>query len=201
MSCCFSPSVYLQQSMPFLKLLSYLVEASASATPYSYSPPFTSLVLEHVWSCVESNPVACLDWLAILVAKSPEVCQWMTSEFQNLELAEEWLLGHSNTRVHWSFAFLVASIVPSPYFKQNLRAKAIPVVQPLSSVAQENVQELFRMLLCLLPKADRYLGPTSDKLVAYFQLMTACLLSKTEKLMVGARYSGFCVSYLEFAVD
>ncbi|XP_062502356.1 ubiquitin carboxyl-terminal hydrolase 34-like isoform X2 [Corticium candelabrum] len=170
-----------EPSQPFLKLLGHLVEVSS--TPCA--PPFTTLILDRMWSCVESSPLLCLDWLTQQVPRSVEVSLWMHQQAYNLDLVEEWLLSHSNARVRLHFANLLASLVPSPFFRQMFRSKALPLsITQLQPGNQETVQKLFKLLLYLIERAKKYVKHDTDGLVAYFNLMTTCLVSKSEKLMV-----------------
>lgn len=149
------------------------------------APPFTALILDKIWVCVESSPLLCLDWLTQQVPRSAEVSLWMQQQTYNLDLVEEWLLGHSSARVRMHFAILLASLVPNPFFRQIFRSKAVPLsIAQLQSGHQEAVQKLFKLLLYLIERAHKYVKHGSDGLVAYFNLMTTCLVSKSEKLMV-----------------
>jgi ubiquitin carboxyl-terminal hydrolase 34 len=164
-----------------LKVLGYLVEVSS--TPGA--PPFTPLILDKIWKCVESCPLSYLDWLTQQVPRSAEVFLWMQQQTYNLDLVEEWLLNHSSARVRMHFATLLASLVPSPTFRQVFRSKALPIVSTqLQSSSQEAVQKLFKLLLYLFDRSHKYVKHGTDGLVAYFNLMTTCLVSKSEKLMV-----------------
>ena len=148
-------------------------------------PPFTALILDKIWKCVETCPVLYLDWLTQQVPRSAEVSLWMHQQTYNLDLVEEWLLNHSSARVRMFFANLLASLVPSPFFRQLFRSKAIPLsLAQLQSANQEAVQKLFKLLLYLFDRAQKYVKQDTDGLVAYFSLMTTCLVSKSEKLMV-----------------
>lgn len=89
-------------------------------------------------------------------------------------------------------AYLLVSLVPSQSFRANYRVASLklPTHAPhreLSGEAQIILHTILNLLLRLLRPARAYTdilvhGPS--KLSAYFVLMTYCMVSKTEKLMV-----------------
>lgn len=103
-----------------------------------------------------------------------------------------------NTNLIFAFHFIIAaayllvSLVPSQSFRTNYRAASLklPIHTPhrdLSDEAQLVLHTILNLLLRLLRPARVYTdilvhGP--NKLSAYFGLMTYCMVSKTEKLMV-----------------
>lgn len=89
-------------------------------------------------------------------------------------------------------AYLLVSLVPSQSFRTNYRAASLKLQmhtphRDLSEDAQVILHTILNLLLRLLRPARVYTdilvhGPS--KLSAYFGLMTYCMVSKTEKLMV-----------------
>lgn len=89
-------------------------------------------------------------------------------------------------------AYLLVSLVPSQSFRTNYRAASLKLQvhtshRDLSDEATLILHTILNLLLRLLRPARVYTdilvhGP--GKLSAYFGLMTYCMVSKTEKLMV-----------------
>lgn len=89
-------------------------------------------------------------------------------------------------------AYLLVSLVPSQSFRTNYRAASLKLQvhtshRDLSDEATLILHTILNLLLRLLRPARVYTdilvhGPS--KLSAYFGLMTYCMVSKTEKLMV-----------------
>lgn len=97
---------------------------------------------------------------------------------------------------HAAAAYLLVSLVPSQSFRTNYRAASLKL-QPtgnrdLTDDAQLILHTILGLLLRLLRPARAYTdilvhGPS--KLSAYFGLMTYCMISKTEKLMVSVTFA------------
>lgn len=93
-------------------------------------------------------------------------------------------------------AYLLVSLVPSQSFRTNYRAASLKL-QPtgnrdLTDDAQLILHTILGLLLRLLRPARAYTdilvhGPS--KLSAYFGLMTYCMISKAEKLMVSVNFT------------
>lgn len=89
-------------------------------------------------------------------------------------------------------AYLLVSLVPSQSFRANYRAASLklPIHAPqreLTGDIQMILHTILNLLLRLLRQARVYTdilvhGP--GKLSAYFGLMTYCMVTKTEKIMV-----------------
>lgn len=94
-------------------------------------------------------------------------------------------------------AYLLVSLVPSQSFRTNYRAASLKLQvhtshRDLSDEATLILHTILNLLLRLLRPARVYTdilvhGP--GKLSAYFGLMTYCMVSKTEKLMVCGKKS------------
>ncbi|XP_035782430.1 ubiquitin carboxyl-terminal hydrolase puf-like isoform X2 [Anopheles albimanus] len=175
---------------PFFKLLTLLTESSSGP---SGLPCFSQLVLQRVWDAAEYCPQSALDWLAVQAPRNKIAHTWI------LQSAESWvetfLLAHSNARVRNAAAFLLVSLVPSQNFRNSFRTAShhklsIHVFQhrEISCEAQIILHTILNLLLLLLRAARNYTDISvhgTTKLTAYFNLLTYCLVSKTEKLMVG----------------
>ncbi|KFB41316.1 hypothetical protein ZHAS_00008912 [Anopheles sinensis] len=175
---------------PFFKLLTLLTESSGGP---SGLPCFSQLVLQRVWDAAEYCPQSALDWLAVQAPRNKIAHNWI------LQSAESWvetfLLAHTNARVRNAAAYLLVSLVPSQSFRNNYRATShhklsMHVFQhrEISCEAQLILHTILNLLLLLLRSARNYTEYNvhgTTKLTAYFNLLTYCLVSKTEKLMVG----------------
>ncbi|XP_021693762.1 ubiquitin carboxyl-terminal hydrolase 34 [Aedes aegypti] len=175
---------------PFFKLLTLLTEATGGP---SGLPCFSQLVLQRVWDAAEYCPQSALDWLAVQAPRNKIAHTWI------LQSAESWvetfLLAHNNARVRNAAAYLLVSLVPSQNFRTNFRATShhkltMHASQPreISCEAQLILHTILNLLLRLLRSARNYTDISvhgTTKLTAYFNLMTYCLVSKTEKLMLG----------------
>ncbi|XP_053672069.1 ubiquitin carboxyl-terminal hydrolase puf [Anopheles nili] len=175
---------------PFFKLITLLTESSGGP---SGLPCFSQLVLQRVWDAAEYCPQSALDWLAVQAPRNKIVHSWI------LQSADSWverfLLAHGNARVRNAAAYLLVSLVPSQSFRNNYRATShhklsIHVFQhrEISCEAQLILHTILNLLLLLLRSARNYTDINvhgTSKLTAYFNLLTYCLVSKTEKLMVG----------------
>ncbi|EAT35899.1 AAEL011975-PA, partial [Aedes aegypti] len=175
---------------PFFKLLTLLTESTGGP---SGLPCFSQLVLQRVWDAAEYCPQSALDWLAVQAPRNKIAHTWI------LQSAESWvetfLLAHNNARVRNAAAYLLVSLVPSQNFRTNFRATShhkltMHASQPreISCEAQLILHTILNLLLRLLRSARNYTDISvhgTTKLTAYFNLMTYCLVSKTEKLMLG----------------
>lgn len=90
---------------------------------------------------------------------------------------------------------MLVSLVPVQSFRQNFRATShhkIVIHNPLREIssgeAQTILHSILNILLKLLRSAKNYTDISTHgtvKLTSYFSLMTYCMISKTEKLMLG----------------
>lgn len=177
---------------PFFKLLTLLTESTGGP---SGLPCFSQLVLQRVWDAAEYCPQSALDWLAVQAPRNKIAHTWI------LQSAESWvetfLLAHNNARVRNAAAYLLVALVPSQNFRTNYRATshhkltmhASSQHREISCEAQLILHTILNLLLRLLRSARNYTDISvhgTTKLTAYFNLMTYCLVSKTEKLMVSS---------------
>ncbi|XP_066282190.1 ubiquitin carboxyl-terminal hydrolase 34-like isoform X3 [Branchiostoma lanceolatum] len=173
-------------SQPFFKLLSMLVEFLGGPPGM---PSFTQLILNRIWDVTEYNPQQCFDWLAIQTPRNKLVHSWVLQSMETW--AEMYLLASSNIRVRNSAGFLLASLVPNNHFRQMFRS-ARNLHSPNKDImmtpeATAILHQVYSLLLRLLGRARIYADHTAHgtvKLVQYFALMTYCLVSRTEKLML-----------------
>lgn len=94
-------------------------------------------------------------------------------------------------------AYLLVSLVPSQSFRANYRATSLKLPthttqRELSGDAQIILHTILSLLLRLLRAARSYTDYSihgTNKLTAYFGLMTYCMVSKTEKIMVRKRFN------------
>jgi hypothetical protein len=99
-------------------------------------------------------------------------------------------------------AFLLVSLIPSPHFRQGYRT-ARTLASPhkemlIASEAQLVLHQVYTVLLHLLKPARHYTDIQTHgtmKLTAYFALLTYCVISRTEKLMVSINI--ICLSLWE----
>ncbi|XP_058454824.1 ubiquitin carboxyl-terminal hydrolase puf [Malaya genurostris] len=175
---------------PFFKLLTLLTESTGGP---SGLPCFSQLVLQRVWDAAEYCPQSALDWLAVQAPRNKIAHTWI------LQSAERWvetfLLAHNNARVRNAAAYLLVSLVPSQNFRTNFRATSHHKLtmhasqhREISCEAQLILHTILNLLLRLLRSARNYTDISvhgTTKLTVYFNLMTYCLVSKTEKLMLG----------------
>lgn len=90
-------------------------------------------------------------------------------------------------------AYLLISLVPSQSFRANYRTSSLKI--PIQSSQRELngdaliiLHTILSLLLRLLRPARAYTDISvhgTGKLTAYFSLMTYCMITKTEKMMVG----------------
>lgn len=172
---------------PFFKLLTLLTESSGGP---SGLPCFSQLVLQRVWDAAEYCPQSALDWLAVQAPRNKIAHAWILQSAETW--VEQFLLAHNNTKVRNAAAYLLVALVPSQSFRANYRAASLklPMHAPqreLNGDAQIILHTILNLLLRLLRPSRVYTdilvhGPS--KLSAYFSLMTYCMVTKTEKLMV-----------------
>ncbi|XP_001998517.3 ubiquitin carboxyl-terminal hydrolase puf [Drosophila mojavensis] len=177
---------------PFFKLLTLLTETQGGPVGL---PCFTQLVLPRMWDAAEYCPQSVLDWLSLQATKNKIAHAWI------LQSAEQWLeqflLAHDNTRVRNAAACLLVALVPSQPFRANFRAHSqhkLLALNPhsyrdINSDAQAVLHQVITLLLRLLRPARVYAdigAHGTTKLTAYFNLLSYCMVSKTEKLMIGS---------------
>lgn len=196
---------------PFFKLLTLLTESSGGP---SGLPCFSQLVLQRVWDAAEYCPQSALDWLAVQAPRNKIAHAWILQSAESW--VEQFLLAHNNSRVRngkWKFpssffllqlltrihsiaaAYLLISLVPSQSFRANYRTSSLKIPiqssqRELSGDALIILHTILSLLLRLLRPARAYTDISvhgTGKLTAYFSLMTYCMITKTEKLMVGQR--------------
>ncbi|XP_052133303.1 ubiquitin carboxyl-terminal hydrolase puf isoform X2 [Frankliniella occidentalis] len=171
---------------PFFKILTLLVETSG--TP-SGLPCFSQLVLARIWDVAEYCPQATLEWLSAQVPRNKLVHTWV---LQGLDTwVEHFLVGHNNQRVRSAAAYLLASLIPSQTFRQGFRT-----ARPMPSHYKEiiNSPEALAVLHKVTSVLYRLLKPSrhyadvgthgTNKLTAYFSLLSYCCMTNTEKLML-----------------
>lgn len=192
---------------PFFKLLTLLTESSGGP---SGLPCFSQLVLQRVWDAAEYCPQSALDWLAVQAPRNKIAHAWILQSAENW--VEQFLLAHNNSRVRngmsnlyfdnlifffnkyffLAAAYLLVSLVPSQSFRANYRATSLKLPmqnqqRELSGEAQEILHNILNLLLRLLRPARGFTEISvhgTGKLTAYFSLMTYCMVTKTEKIMV-----------------
>nr|NP_651275.1 puffyeye, isoform D [Drosophila melanogaster]Q9VC56.2 RecName: Full=Ubiquitin carboxyl-terminal hydrolase puf; AltName: Full=Protein puffyeye [Drosophila melanogaster]AAF56319.2 puffyeye, isoform D [Drosophila melanogaster] len=177
---------------PFFKLLTLLTETQGGPVGL---PCFTQLILPRMWDAAEYCPQSVLDWLSLQATKNKIAHAWI------LQSAEKWLeqflLAHDNTRVRNAAAFLLVALVPSQPFRANFRAHSqhkLLALNPhsyrdINSDAQAVLHQVITLLLRLLRPARVYAdigAHGTTKLTAYFNLLSYCMVSKTEKLMASS---------------
>ncbi|XP_055587463.1 ubiquitin carboxyl-terminal hydrolase puf [Uranotaenia lowii] len=174
---------------PFFKLLTLLTESTGGP---SGLPCFSQLVLQRVWDAAEYCPQSALDWLAVQAPRNKIAHTWILQSAENW--VETFLLAHNNARVRNAAAYLLVSLVPSQNFRTNFRATSHHKLnlhsqqREISCEAQLILHTILNLLLRLLRSARNYTDISihgTTKLTAYFNLMTYCLVSKAEKLMLG----------------
>ncbi len=175
-----------EHSMHFFHLLTLLTDPSG-ARPLGM-PCFTTLVMHRIWDLARTCAQAALDWLSIQVARNRYVQTWLLSTMEGW--VESYLMAHPDQKVRNSAAFLVVSLVPSQHFRSTFRtARALPAPIRETLLGREEVEPLHKVLeflYSLLPAARAYVDLAqhgSGKLVAYFQTLSHCLLTRTEKRM------------------
>ncbi|CAD6995071.1 unnamed protein product [Ceratitis capitata] len=173
---------------PFFKLLTLLTETQGGP---SGLPCFSQLVLQRVWDAAEYCPQSALDWLAFQAPKNKIAHAWILQSADNW--VEQYLLAHNNSRVRNAAAYLLVSLVPSQPFRANFRTHSLHklsahVYRDLNSDAQIILHNIINLLLRLLRPARAYADigiHGTTKLTTYFSLLSYCMVSKTEKLMIG----------------
>uniref|UniRef100_A0A1A9ZZN0 ubiquitinyl hydrolase 1 n=1 Tax=Glossina pallidipes TaxID=7398 RepID=A0A1A9ZZN0_GLOPL len=176
---------------PFFKLLTLLTETQSGV---SGLPCFSQLVLQRVWDAAEYCPQSALDWLAFQAPKNKIAHAWILQSADNW--VEQYLLAHNNARVRNAAAYLLVSLVPSQSFRANFRTHSLHKLsstsshtyRELSNDAQIILHNIINLLLRLLRPARTYADISAHgttKLTSYFSLLGYCMVSKTEKLMMG----------------
>lgn len=172
---------------PFFKLLTLLTESSGGP---SGLPCFSQLVLQRVWDAAEYCPQSALDWLAVQAPRNKIAHAWILQSSDSW--VEQFLLAHNNSRVRNAAAYLLVSLIPSQSFRANYRATSLklPVQnshRELNGDAQIILHTILNLLLRLLRPARSYTEISvhgTGKLTAYFSLMTYCMVTRVEKVMV-----------------
>lgn len=172
---------------PFFKLLTLLTESSGGP---SGLPCFSQLILHRVWDAAEYCPQSSLDWLAVQAPRNKIAHDWILQSSDSW--VEQFLLAHNNPRVRNAAAYLLVSLVPSQSFRANYRATSLKLPiqtaqRELSGDALMVLHTILNLLLRLIRPARSYTEISlhgTGKLTAYFSLMTYCMVSRTEKVMV-----------------
>ena len=175
-----------ESSSPFFRVLSLLVEHSSDQDG---SPDFGQIVFPRIWEIAEYTPQQSLDWLAVQVIRNTSAHTLV------LNTLETWvpyfLITHNLGRVRNSAAHLLVSLVPNASFRQsyNKPSPRLLLMNPrenmeLNAEAVGVIQRIFVVLLSLLKTARDHVEFSTSKLVSYFTVMTYCLVSKAEKLML-----------------
>lgn len=175
---------------PFFKLLTLLTEPQGGP---SGLPCFSQLVLQRVWDAAEYCPQSALDWLAFQAPKNKIAHAWILQSAESW--VEQFLLAHNNSRVRNAASYLLVSLIPSTPFRAHFRTYSLhkmnnTIISPrdLNSDAQIILHNIISLLLRLLRPARSYADigiHGTTKLTSYFSLLTYCMVSKTEKLMLG----------------
>ncbi|XP_048258866.1 ubiquitin carboxyl-terminal hydrolase 34-like isoform X4 [Haliotis rufescens] len=176
-----------EQSQPFFKLLSMLVEFVGGPPGM---PQYTQYVLQRFWELTKCCPQQCLEWMTGQVTRNKLAQAWTLNQMDNW--VEPYLIAHNNVRVRNAAAFLLVSLVPSTHFRQSFRS-ARSMLSPhkefaMSTEALMVLHQVYEHLLSLLSRARLYVDPQvhgTMKLMCYFAVMTYCLVSKQEKLLFG----------------
>lgn len=100
-------------------------------------------------------------------------------------------------------AYLLVSLVPSQTFRANYRSTSLklPLQAPqreLSGDAHIILHTILNLLLRLLRSARAFTEISvhgTGKLTAYFSLMTYCMVTKSEKVMVNTESIGQIFQY------
>ncbi|XP_037912392.1 ubiquitin carboxyl-terminal hydrolase puf isoform X3 [Hermetia illucens] len=174
---------------PFFKLLTLLTEPQGGP---SGLPCFSQLVLQRVWDAAEYCPQSALDWLAVQAPRNKIAHAWILQSAESW--VEQFLMAHNNSRVRNAASYLLVSLVPSQSFRANYRAHSLHKLpfniphRELNGDAQIILHTILNLLLRLLRSARAYTDIAvhgTAKLTSYFTLLTYCMVSKTEKLMLG----------------
>ncbi|XP_055381002.1 ubiquitin carboxyl-terminal hydrolase puf [Condylostylus longicornis] len=174
---------------PFFKLLTLLTETQGGP---SGLPCFSQLVLQRVWDAAEYCPQSALDWLAVQAPRNKIIHAWILQSAESW--VEQFLMAHNNSRVRNAASFLLVSLVPSQSFRTNYRSHSLHKLvsnaqhRELNSDAQIILHNIINLLLRLLRAARVYTDigiHGTAKLTAYFTLLTYCMVTKVEKLMLG----------------
>lgn len=173
---------------PFFKILTLLTEGSSLPG----LPCMTQLILSRIWDVARVAPHGALEWLGLAVTRSKLAHAWVLQGMDTW--LQHFLIEHSNQRVRSAAAFLLVNLVPSVHFRQGYRSAhrlglnyTTARELQLSSEATIVLHQIYTALLRLLQPARHYTEINTHgttKLTAYFALMTYCVVSNTEKLMV-----------------
>ncbi|RWS07088.1 hypothetical protein B4U79_12772 [Dinothrombium tinctorium] len=175
-------------SQPFFRILSMLVE---HVNESSGVPLFSNFIYPRIWEIAEQNPLHCLEWLTAQVPRNKTAHNLVLRHLDNW--VEYFLLAHANQRVRNAAALLLISLVPNNIFRQSYyKSPRTLIMQPkdgmdLTNEAVITIQQIFTCLLQLLKNAKSYVDPQTHgtaKLTSYFAVMSYCLVSRNEKLML-----------------
>lgn len=165
-----------------------LVETSVNGSPGL--PLFSNLILPRIWEIAEGCPLQTLEWLTLQVPRNKVANAWV------IQSMETWvpyfLIAHQNLRVRNTAALLLISLVPNNNFRQNYRpTRPFPLSTQkdfeISAEAVMIIDQIYSVLLQLLKRAKTFVDPQqhgTQKLSSYFMVMTYCLISQRQKLML-----------------
>ncbi|KAL4238015.1 Ubiquitin carboxyl-terminal hydrolase 34 [Mactra antiquata] len=180
-----------EQSQPFFKLMSMLVEFVGGPPGM---PPFTQHILQRFWELAVCNPISCLEWMANQVTRNKLANHYMLNQMESW--VEHYLLKHNNVRVRNAAGALLVALVPSNHFRQMYRTSRSVLSPhkeiPMNSEALMVLHKIYEHLLSLLPRCHLYVETQTHgttKLVCYFTVLQFCLVSKQEKLMFGHHFN------------
>ena len=178
-----------ESSGPFFKVLSSLVEYKDNDPPGI--PNFGEIIFPRIWDIAEHTPQHSLEWLTLQVTRNKFAHSLVLKHLQTL--VDFFLISHANQRVRTAASNLLISLVPSSSFRSSYnkspRLLLVHHREPidLNPEALAVVQRIFSVLLNRLKTAKEHADATAygtSKLVSYFMLMSYCLVTKNEKLML-----------------
>ncbi|KAL8583540.1 hypothetical protein ACOMHN_054856 [Nucella lapillus] len=179
-----------EHAQPFLKLMTFLVEINSTG-PVPGCANFTQIILPKMWDLAKVAPVSVLEWLTQHVTRNKMTHTWV---LEQMELwVEHYLIAHNNVRVRNAAVYLLISLVPCSQFRSSFRTTAgrtagVNKDLQMTPEALQVVHKIYKHLLGLLSSARVYVDPQvhgTMKLVCYFLVLQACVISKREKLMFG----------------
>ncbi|RWS31314.1 hypothetical protein B4U80_00975 [Leptotrombidium deliense] len=180
-------------SQPFFRILSMLVEHVNESAGV---PLFSKFIYPRIWEIAEQNPLHCLEWLTAQVPRNKTAHSLVLRHLDTW--VEYFLLAHNNQRVRNAAALLLISLVPNNIFRQSYyKSPRTLIVQPKDGMDLTNdavviIQQIFTCLLQLLKNAKLYVDPQTHgttKLTSYFAVMSYCLVSRNEKLMLVSHFN------------
>lgn len=191
-----------QICQPYFKVLNLLAELVAGPPGM---PKFTELILNRILDVADICAYPTLEWLGAQVPRNKVVHQWCLQSMDTW--VEHFLIGHGNQRVRNAAASLLVSLVPHAQFRQGYRSTKFYMghhsrneLIVLPHDAQIIVHDIYVRLLNLLKPAKHYTDISThgtNKLTAYFAVLTYFTISKVEKIMVANNQNIFkCIHYL-----